>query len=214
MDKLDFLNKYRDNVELVSINDVDSFITDEWKNVFKERTQNKRVQNTIGIWKKHCEKELRNTINYLSEHLINVNLIKTSYGISVIYELIMMDGNIDYYEGFLSMNDYDKELLIWNSIPESLKTFYSFIHNGFYYYASQDMGILPVQKITCMNDYDWGIIEDLNLEVQFSLKSTYIFLKQEWADMFYSIHKNMEMKIRLCGFPEKNLCTIKTSGIL
>lgn len=177
MDKLDFLNKYRDNVELVSINDVDSFITDEWKNVFKERTQNKRVQNTIGIWKKYCEKELRNTINYLSEHLINVNLIKTSYGISVIYELIMMDGNIDYYEGFLSMNDYDKELLIWNSIPESLKTFYSFIHNGFYYYASQDMGILPVQKITCMNDYDWGIIEDLNLEVQFSLKSTYIFFE-------------------------------------
>ena len=38
MDKLDFLNKYRDNVELVSINDVDSFITNEWKNVFKEET--------------------------------------------------------------------------------------------------------------------------------------------------------------------------------
>ena len=97
MDKLDFLNKYRDNVELVSINDVDSFITNEWKNVFKEETQNKRVKNTISIWKKHCEKELRNTINYLSEHLIDVSLIKTSYGISVIYELIMMDGSIDYY---------------------------------------------------------------------------------------------------------------------
>lgn len=49
MDKLDFLNKYRDNVELVSINDVDSFITNEWKNVFKEETQNKRVKNTISI---------------------------------------------------------------------------------------------------------------------------------------------------------------------
>ena len=54
MDKLDFLNKYRDNVELVSINDVDSFITNEWKNVFKEETQNKRVKNTISILKKHC----------------------------------------------------------------------------------------------------------------------------------------------------------------
>ena len=177
MDKLDILNKFRDNVELVSINDVDSFITDEWKNVFNEKTQNKRVQNTIDIWKKHCEKELRNTINYLSEHLMDVSLIKTSYGISVIYELIMLDGSIDYYEGLLSINDYDKELLIWNSIPKSLKTFYSFIHNGFYYCASQDIGILPVQKITCMNDYDWGIIEDLKLEVQFTLKSTYIFFE-------------------------------------
>ena len=129
MDKLDFLNKYRDNVELVSINDVDSFITNEWKNVFKEETQNKRVKNTISIWKKHCEKELRNTINYLSEHLIDVSLIKTSYGISVIYELIMMDGSIDYYEGLLPIHDYEKELFIWNSIPESLKSFYlSLIH--------------------------------------------------------------------------------------
>lgn len=38
MDKLDFLNKYRGDVEPISINDVDSFITDEWKNVFKEKT--------------------------------------------------------------------------------------------------------------------------------------------------------------------------------
>ena len=51
IDKLDYLNKYRDNVELVSINDVESFITDEWKNVFNERTQSKRVENTINIWK-------------------------------------------------------------------------------------------------------------------------------------------------------------------
>lgn len=177
MDKLDFLNKYRDNVELVSINDVDSFITNEWKNVFKEETQNKRVKNTVSIWKKHCEKELRNTINYLSEHLIDVSLIKTSYGISVIYELIMMDGSIDYYEGLLPIHDYENELFIWNSIPESLKSFYSFVHNGFNYYAGQNMGILPVQKVTCMNDYDWGIIEDLKLDILFSMKSTYIFFE-------------------------------------
>lgn len=177
MDKLDFLKRYRDKVELISIDDVDSFITDEWKNVFKEKTQYKRIQNTISIWKKYCGKELRNTISYLSEHLIDVSLIETSYGISVIYELIMIDGSIDYYEGLLSINDNNKEFFFWNSIPESLKSFYSFVHNGFYYYASQNMGILPVQKVTCMNDYDWGIIEDLKLEVPFNLKSTYIFFE-------------------------------------
>ena len=177
IDKLDYLNKYRDNVELVYINDVESFITDEWKNVFNERTQSKRVENTINIWKKYCEKELKNIINYLSEHLIDVRLVKTSYGLSVIYELIMIDGSIDYYEGLLPIKDYNKELLSWNSIPESLKNFYSSIHNGFYYYAGQNMGILPVQKITCMNEYDWEIIEDLKLDIPFSMKSTYIFFE-------------------------------------
>ena len=56
MDKLDFLNKYRDNVELVSINDVDSFITNEWKNVFKEETQNKRVKIQLVFGKNIVKK--------------------------------------------------------------------------------------------------------------------------------------------------------------
>ena len=89
----------------------------------------------------------------------------------------MMDGSIDYYEGLLCINDYNKKFAMWDSIPESLKTFYSFVHNGFYYYASQNMGILPIEKVTCMNDYDWGIIEDLNLKVPFNMESTYIFFE-------------------------------------
>lgn len=111
MERLDLLKKYRADVELLSIDDVDSFITDEWKDVFKEKIQFIRIQNVINIWKKHSEKELKNTISYLSEHLIDVSLIKTSFGISVIYELIMMNGSVDYYEGLLSINDYEKNLL-------------------------------------------------------------------------------------------------------
>ena len=112
MERLDLLKKYRADVELLSIDDVDSFITDEWKDVFKEKIQFIRIQNVINIWKKHSEKELKNTISYLSEHLIDVSLIKTSFGISVIYELIMMNGSVDYYEGLLSINDYEKNLSI------------------------------------------------------------------------------------------------------
>ena len=177
MDKIEFLKRYRDDVEMISINDVNSIITDEWQNVFKEKEQCKRIQNVISIWKKHCEKELRNTINYISEHLIDVNLIRTSYGVSVIYELVMVDGSIDYYEGLLSIDDYDKVFTNWDSIPDSVKIFYGFIHNGFYYFASQNMGLLPIQRISCMNDYDWGIIDDLKLEIPFNLKSTYIFFE-------------------------------------
>lgn len=130
MERIDLLKKYRDDVELLSVDDVDSPITDEWKDVFKEKLQSTRIQKVINIWKKHSEKELKNTISYLSEHLIDVSLIKTSFGVSVIYELIMMDGSVDYYEGFLSINDYDKEFGKWESIPESLRNFYSFVHNG------------------------------------------------------------------------------------
>ena len=63
MKMIDILRKYRDNVELISIDDVDSFITDEWKAVFKEKIQSKRIQNVIDIWKKHSEKKLKNTIS-------------------------------------------------------------------------------------------------------------------------------------------------------
>ncbi len=177
MERLDLLKKYRDDVQLLSVDDVDSLITDEWKAVFKEKIQSIRIQKVIDIWKKHSEKELKNTISYLSEHLIDVILIKTSFGVSVIYELIMMDGSVDYYEGFVPINDYGKEFDEWESIPESLRNFYSFVHNGFYYYASQNMGILPIQRVTCMDDYDWGVIEDLNLEIPFCMNSTYIFFE-------------------------------------
>lgn len=177
MKMIDILRKYRDNVELISIDDVDSFITDEWKTVFKEKIQSKRIQNVIDIWKKHSEKELKNTISYLSEHLIDVSLVKTSFGISVIYELIMMDGSVDYYEGLLSVNDYENIFDRWERIPESLRSFYGFVHNGFYYYGSQNMGILPVQRVSCMDDYDWGIIEDIDLKVPFDMNSTYIFFE-------------------------------------
>ena len=63
MKMIDILRKNRDNVELISIDDVDSFITDEWKTVFKEKIQSKRIQNVIDIWKKYSEKELKNTIS-------------------------------------------------------------------------------------------------------------------------------------------------------
>ena len=177
MERLDYLKKYRNDVKKISIDYVDSFITDEWKAVFKEKIQSKRIQNVIDIWKKHSEKELKNTISYLSEHLLDVCLVKTSIGISVIYELVMMDGCVDYYEGLLPISDYKKEFGKWENVPESLKEFYSFVHNGFYFYASQNMGILPIQRVTCMDDYDWGIIEDLDLEVLFGMNSTYIFFE-------------------------------------
>ncbi len=177
MEKLDYLKKYRKDVEVISVDYMDSFITDEWKAVFKEKIQSKRVRNVIDIWKKHSEKELRNTISYLSEHLLDVFLVKTSFGVSVIYELIMMDGCVNYYEGLLPISDYEKEFGKWKNIPESLKEFYRFVHNGFYFYASQNMGIIPIQRVTCMDDYDWGIIEDLNLEVPFGMNSTYIFFE-------------------------------------
>ena len=99
MDKFEFLKQYRDNIELISVNDINSYISEEWRSVFNEKIQHNRIQNTINIWKKHCEKELRNTISYLSENLIDVSLVKTSYGISENLDLK------DKYTVFLGGND-------------------------------------------------------------------------------------------------------------
>ena len=67
MERLDYLKKYRNDVKEISIDYADSFITDEWKAVFKEKIQSKRIQNVIDIWKKHSEKELKKqSVTYLN----------------------------------------------------------------------------------------------------------------------------------------------------
>ncbi|HAG44064.1 MAG TPA: SMI1/KNR4 family protein, partial [Clostridium sp.] len=49
----------------------------------------------------------------------------------------------------------------WSKIPESVRRFYENVHDGFYYYASQSMGLVPRQSVTYFNDDEWRIIDDL-----------------------------------------------------
>ena len=43
MDKFEFLKQYRDNIELISVNDINSYISEEWRSVFNEKIQHNRI---------------------------------------------------------------------------------------------------------------------------------------------------------------------------
>ncbi|MDM5155406.1 SMI1/KNR4 family protein [Bacillus sp. DX1.1] len=178
--KLAFLRKYKRNVKLLSLDKIDDkVIPSTWHEVFKEHDSKKRIDMVLEIWRTYIEKELSNTIVYLEEHLINVELIENNDIYSMLYTLKTSDGEIEYYEAGNPMDRFDNKVLeaSWDRIPISVREFYEKVHNGFYYYASGAMGLVPFACVTYFDDDEWGIIEELEEPLQIDLKTTFGFFK-------------------------------------
>lgn len=186
--KLEFLKEYSDEVEIeiIPYYDMDkidyTLIPKEWYELFAEKDSKKRIESVMGIWKQHVGNELRNTISYLSEHLINVELIRKNDKYSILYTLMSVDEEPDdeeYYEGGNPLDIFNNKVLekYWDNIPKSVRKFYEVVHNGFYYYASVAMGLVPLECVTFFDDDEWGIIEELKEPLQIDLKTTYGFFK-------------------------------------
>ena len=131
--KQKFLNLYRHNVEMVDLNELKYIdINDEWKMIFSNVKVKERISDTIKLWNKYMEAELKNTINYFQDHLVGLDLLKCNDEYSVLYNIKTLDGEIEYYEGRLPLNqaDIDNENLnkAWMSIPESIRKFYTHLH--------------------------------------------------------------------------------------
>lgn len=179
--KLEFLKKYRNNVELVNDemlkNLKDNKIPDYWLDVFKEKDVKIRIIKTIEIWKNFIPKELSNTIMYLEENLTCIELIKINEKFSILYSIRGKDNNIEYYEGkFPNVEFTNKNLLEnWKNIPNSIKTFYEKVNNGFYFYASHSMGLVPFDEVTYFLDDEWGILEELDEPLAINLETTFGF---------------------------------------
>jgi len=178
--KLAFLRKYKRNVKLQSIDKIDNkVIPSIWYEIFKEHDSNKRIKMVLEIWRTYVGKELRNTISYLEEHLFNVELIENNGMYSMLYILETSDGEIVYYEAGNPMDTFHNKVLevSWDRIPISVRKFYEKVHNGFYYYASGAMGLVPFECVTYFDDDEWGIIEELEENLQIDLKTTFGFFK-------------------------------------
>ncbi|MES9801269.1 SMI1/KNR4 family protein, partial [Priestia megaterium] len=82
-DKLDFLNKYtlskKLSVSLIGPNDIDNIqkdlIPDEWRGIFKEKDKSIRISEILNVWKRYVSSEMSNTIYFLNEFLIDVELM-------------------------------------------------------------------------------------------------------------------------------------------
>ena len=173
-EKLTYLNKYHKNVRFISedINLLDG-IPDKWKQILSKTNLDEKIKDTISIWEENVFSQLSNTINYLKNNLVNIELMKYENRYSLLYSIKSKNNRILYYEGILSDGDMNNLAIEWSEIPESIKKFYRNIHNGFFYYASESMGIVPIESIRYFEEDEWGILDELQDNLGIDLKTTF-----------------------------------------
>lgn len=180
--KLNFLRKFNNgNVNLVSTDEVrnidSSKLPNDWFIIFGEEDNRIRKDILLELWKKYSATELRNTISYLNEYLEDIEIIEVNGRYSILYSITNLKGMTLYYEGRNPLDTFNNEELenVWEKIPDGIRKFYENVHNGFYYYASESMGLVPLESVTYFEDYEWGIIEDLEEPMKIDLKTTFGF---------------------------------------
>lgn len=183
MDKLTFLRQYRDNIELVAdekLTDIEKLaIPKSWQEVFKEKDKNRKKDKLISLWNSVCKKELSNTISYLSENLLDLDLIIDNGQYAALYSVMSENDEVLFYEGGLPTKStmLPDEHQIKQIIPARLRKFYETLHNGFYYFPSRAMGLVPFDHITHFAEHEWGIIDELDEPLEINLDYTYGFFE-------------------------------------
>lgn len=208
MDTINFLRMYRRDVKYVDEKKVrDIEIPDTWIKIFEEQNMNERVRMVIELWKQYMGDKLPATIDYLEKNAKTIELISYDRKYSMLYGISMEDGKIEYYEGGNSLDCCSHKLLV--GMPEKLKIFYQNLHNGFFYYPSHALGIVPLDEVTYFGDDEWGIIEDLEEPLQIELESTYGFFKNGGGGYLAIDYNNCENDISTLWFdddqPEYNI---------
>ncbi|MEK5068614.1 SMI1/KNR4 family protein [Sporosarcina sp. FSL K6-1508] len=183
MDKLSSLKQYRKSIEFVSNKDLLNIekgnIPKKWIEIFKETDKTEKKDKLIALWNDVCEKELSITISYLKENLLEFELIVDNGQYAVLYSVKSENEEILYYEGGIPTSSiYISEMQQdWSNVPESIKRFYEKLHNGFYYLPSRAMGLVPVECSTHFEDYEWGILEELDEPLGINMATTYGFFE-------------------------------------
>lgn len=185
-EKMDFLNKYtlskEFTVKLLNLDEINALneeiIPNEWKDALRESKQEHKIKNVLSIWEKHVASEMSNTISFLSEFLIDVELMNIGGRYSMLYSLKNSKGKILYYEGRNPKDIFNNKQLkkVWGKFPEKIREFYENVHSGFYYYPSKSMGLSSLENVVCLDKYEWGIIEEIGIDnLKIDLTSSYEF---------------------------------------
>lgn len=177
MMNLDFLREYRNELSIVSYEDAAMQLPNVWKAVFNEKDRSERVSKTVALWEKICGIDMKSTISFMKNNLISVELVRSSIGLSVIYEMKMADDSIDYYEGRIPLKNYGSKNSFWNGLPRSIRSFYAKLHNGFYYYPTGTMGLIPIESVHRMDEFSWDVIKKLDFTPEFTFDTSYIIFE-------------------------------------
>ena len=139
-------------------------IPDKWKRVLLTKDKTQKVNLTIEIWKNGFSKKLSNVLNYMSRNLIDCELKKNKDQYYIVYILQHPTNETIYYLGGLDSNNTNLETL-----PNDLKEFYQEVHNVFYFFPGKFMGLQEIKDVEVMSEYDWGVISNLDIHIDFNL---------------------------------------------
>ena len=201
MEKINYLKKFRRDVEIIGINDIGDIVIPElWKEIFKEKEFEAKKERIINQWKKVLGAELPKGIAFIEENLCEMDLINYKDKISILYGIKCMDGEIYYFEGGNPKECKEHELLV--GMPQKLKLFYLELHNGFFYYPSRMRGIVSLNEVTHFSDDEWGILEELEEPLQISLDTTYGFYENGGGGYLAVDYSNCENNIATMWFDD------------
>ncbi len=162
---LEYLSRYAGDVtiltpELVEQEELDRW-PEQWRSILGAAPK-ERIDQTLAMWKPFSQ-ELQSLLAYLTKHLERVEVVRSSRGISLIYGIRAGDGSLMYYEGKLPTGEVpDDKQPLWEALPRALRAFYEKLHNGWYYFASESMGLVPRNDVIVLGDLEWGILESLD----------------------------------------------------
>ncbi|MBD8034692.1 MULTISPECIES: SMI1/KNR4 family protein [Solibacillus] len=183
MEKINYLKKYNENVRILTVDEISRLnnneIPIEWKELFYNADIKWNINLLLSLWEKNVGSELGKTISYLYQNLINIEIMEEGGVYSILYTIKNSKGDILYYEG-RNPHKGQKNIELegaWDKVPASIRSFYENIHDGFYYYASESMGLVPLESVTYLGDEDleWSIIDDLEEPIKINLDSSFGF---------------------------------------
>ncbi len=180
MSIIEHLAKYSRDTKIISQKDLSlhkEVIPQKWFEILNETNFETVKNNALNLWRNIVGVELSNTISYMNDYLLSLNLLLTGTEYSLLYGVKYKQNRVSYYEGKFSL-DLNKNINLknnWTNVPQDIRKFYEELHNGFYYHASQSMGLSSVDKVTYFVDPNFYIIEEYRELVEINLETTFGF---------------------------------------
>ncbi|WP_371164725.1 hypothetical protein ABYF32_04300 [Buchananella felis] len=125
-----------------------------------------RVELMISLMRRTVGEVLPQTLAYLEEHCSDAELAVSDGRYCVVYTVRTNSGRDRYYGGGNPLQpSWPDELVVggirqvrgvWDKVPEPLKSFYEQTHDGFYVFMSHGLGLIDLNQVHCLGDYDTG----------------------------------------------------------
>lgn len=157
---------------------LDKPVPEFWRYVFASKDRRKQKEAILYYWNGYYSKVLPYSVGYMNEQLLEVDCV---YNVELNKYYLLYSFEPDDKEDdttlYLGGNPEELELGkdFWSKMPEILRHFYNFFHDGFYFLQGSG-GLLPSHKIIPLDNLDWGSTTDTSAA---DLSKWYPFYKTE-----------------------------------